>query len=76
MNVQRFMYDCPTILTELGLREGVSTNVCFMLDAPLAVSPNDVIELDNGQWYLLSAHDATRVLLNGKWDRACNLWKG
>lgn len=73
MSVQRFAYDCPVILTELGIVEGVSTNVRFSLDAPISVRPFDFIELDNGQWFLFDGKTKTRIMLNGKWDRLANL---
>ncbi len=48
-----------------------NSTVRFVFDSPVEVKANEMLELDNGQWFLIKWVKGKRVLsrLHGKWDR-------
>ena len=58
-----------THLNEIGIGV-VSDNVRFVLDQPIEVKAGQMIELDNGQWFLREWQDGQVKLtqIDGKWS--------
>ena len=48
-----------------------NSTVRFVFDTQVEVTPNEMLELDNGQWFLTKRINGKRVCrrLHGKWDR-------
>jgi len=65
----RFCYATRITLTEIGRHEGICANATFLLDRPLVLEPDDLIELRKGQWFLLPQGQEPSIPLNGRWDR-------
>ena len=59
-----------TNVAEIGIGV-VCRHARFVFDKPLTLQLDEVIELDNGQFFLVKVVDGKekRTLLNGKWDR-------
>ncbi len=60
----------PVNLNEISAAMTNST-VRFVFDTQVEVTPNEMLELDNGQWFLTKRINGKRVCrrLHGKWDR-------
>jgi len=58
-----------TCLTEIP--KGVVSRMRFTFDRPLIVNAGQMIELKNGQWFLLTypAGKSKRTQITGRWDR-------
>ena len=67
----RFRYDEHLILDKVGQAEGICSNANFVFDQPLTITPKDVLELNNGQLFLIADWFGSeyKLLLAGKWDR-------
>ena len=67
----RLRYQDRRTLQEVGKAEGVCSNARFVFDQEITVWPNEELELDNGQWFLITNPLGleSRTLLSGKWDR-------
>lgn len=62
----KFRVEEPTVIDWIGYNE-VCIDACFVFDQPIKVDPDDILELTDGCWYLIS--HGIRAPLHGKWDR-------
>ena len=60
----RFADTEPVNLNEVGW---VSPHVRFVLDKTVIINPDEIIELANGEWFLINSGEKTQI--EGKWDR-------
>lgn len=64
-NSMRYRFETDGMnLTEIGHAE-ICTGAKFVLDRPIAVTVDDVLILEDGQWYIETDGDPIR--LQGRW---------
>ncbi len=68
---QKYYFDPVSSITidEIGLGI-VANNVRFVFDTSLTLSPGQMVELNDGQWFLISytGKKRQRRLIDGKWS--------
>ena len=62
----RIQLEEPTIIEAIGY-DSLSRQVRFVLDKPIKIELEDVLELTNGCWTLIS--QGIRIPMHGRWDR-------
>ena len=59
-----FRLEQSCVVTELGHND-LCANAAFKLDKPIKIEPDDLLELQDGAWWLTS--NEVRVPLGGRW---------
>ena len=59
-------YDEPRVIEWIGFNE-ICRNARFVFDRPFKMELDDILQLDDGCWYLISC--GYRYSMSGRWDR-------
>ena len=62
----KFSDDVDTTVYEIGVGV-VCRNTRFVFDQMITVKAGQLLELDNGQWFLIDSKN-NRTILDGKWS--------
>ena len=62
----RIQLDAPRVIEWIGYNQ-ICQNARFVFDQPIKVEIEDILELTNGGWWLIS--QGVRIPMHGRWDR-------